>query len=55
MGVRVAKEAFDRGADVTLVYGPGTVEPPLGPRIVLCRPRRMRRRRSRPRPTRTRS
>jgi phosphopantothenoylcysteine decarboxylase/phosphopantothenate--cysteine ligase len=34
MGVRVAKEAFDRGADVTLVYGPGTVEPPDGPRVV---------------------
>ncbi|GIU99677.1 MAG: phosphopantothenoylcysteine decarboxylase [Actinomycetota bacterium] len=34
MGVAVAKEAFDRGADVTLVLGPGTVEPPPGPRVV---------------------
>jgi phosphopantothenoylcysteine decarboxylase/phosphopantothenate--cysteine ligase len=34
MGVAIAKEAFDRGADVTLVYGPGTVEPPAGPRVV---------------------
>jgi len=34
MGVAVAKEAFDRGADVTLVYGPGTVEPPVGPSVV---------------------
>jgi phosphopantothenoylcysteine decarboxylase / phosphopantothenate---cysteine ligase len=34
MGFAVAKEAFDRGADVTLVVGPGTVEPPAGPRVV---------------------
>jgi phosphopantothenoylcysteine decarboxylase/phosphopantothenate--cysteine ligase len=34
MGAGVAKEAFDRGADVTLVLGPGTVEPPPGPRVV---------------------
>jgi len=34
MGFAVAKEAFDRGADVTLVVGPGTVEPPEGPRLV---------------------
>jgi phosphopantothenoylcysteine decarboxylase/phosphopantothenate--cysteine ligase len=34
MGAAVAKEAFDRGADVTLVLGPGTVEPPPGPRVV---------------------
>jgi phosphopantothenoylcysteine decarboxylase / phosphopantothenate---cysteine ligase len=34
MGFAVAREAFDRGADVTLVVGPGTVEPPEGPRIV---------------------
>ena len=34
MGFAVAKEAFDRGADVTLVVGPGTVEPPEGPRVV---------------------
>jgi phosphopantothenoylcysteine decarboxylase/phosphopantothenate--cysteine ligase len=34
MGVAIAKEAFDRGAGVTLVLGPGTVEPPDGPRLV---------------------
>lgn len=34
MGVAVAKEAFDRGADVTLVLGPGAVEPPPGLRVV---------------------
>ncbi|HEU4355477.1 MAG TPA: bifunctional phosphopantothenoylcysteine decarboxylase/phosphopantothenate--cysteine ligase CoaBC [Actinomycetota bacterium] len=34
MGVAIAREAFVRGADVTLVLGPGTVEPPDGPRVV---------------------
>ncbi len=34
MGFAVAKEAFDRGADVTLVVGPGTASPPEGPRVV---------------------
>src|ERR687898_3508270 len=34
MGFAVAAEAFGRGADVTLVVGPGTVEPPEGPRVV---------------------
>jgi phosphopantothenoylcysteine decarboxylase/phosphopantothenate--cysteine ligase len=34
MGFAVAREAFGRGADVTLVVGPGTVEPPAGPRVV---------------------
>lgn len=34
MGFAVAKEAADRGADVTLVVGPGTVEPPSGPRVI---------------------
>jgi len=34
MGFAVAVEAFARGADVTLVVGPGTVEPPEGPRLV---------------------
>ncbi len=34
MGFAVAREAWDRGADVTLVVGPGTVEPPEGPRLV---------------------
>ena len=34
MGFAVASEAFARGADVTLVVGPGTVEPPEGPIVV---------------------
>jgi phosphopantothenoylcysteine decarboxylase/phosphopantothenate--cysteine ligase len=34
MGFALAREAFARGADVTLVVGPGTVEPPEGPRVV---------------------
>ncbi|MGH2529020.1 MAG: bifunctional phosphopantothenoylcysteine decarboxylase/phosphopantothenate--cysteine ligase CoaBC [Actinomycetota bacterium] len=34
MGFAVAREAFARGADVTLVVGPGTVEPPGGPNVV---------------------
>lgn len=34
MGFAVAAEAFARGADVTLVVGPGTVEPPEGPDVV---------------------
>jgi phosphopantothenoylcysteine decarboxylase/phosphopantothenate--cysteine ligase len=34
MGFAVAGEAFERGAAVTLVVGPGTVEPPVGPAVV---------------------
>jgi phosphopantothenoylcysteine decarboxylase/phosphopantothenate--cysteine ligase len=34
MGFAVAAEAYGRGADVTLIVGPGTIEPPEGPRIV---------------------
>jgi phosphopantothenoylcysteine decarboxylase / phosphopantothenate---cysteine ligase len=34
MGFAVAREAFGRGANVTLVVGPGTVAPPEGPRLV---------------------
>jgi phosphopantothenoylcysteine decarboxylase/phosphopantothenate--cysteine ligase len=34
MGFAIAAEAAGRGADVTLVVGPGTVEPPAGPAIV---------------------
>src|SRR5918996_2321246 len=34
MGFAVAAEAYGRGADVTLVVGPGTIEPPEGPRVV---------------------
>jgi phosphopantothenoylcysteine decarboxylase/phosphopantothenate--cysteine ligase len=34
MGFAIAAEAFRRGADVVLVVGPGTVEPPPGPRAV---------------------
>lgn len=34
MGFAVAAEALGRGADVTLVVGPGTLTPPEGPRVV---------------------
>jgi phosphopantothenoylcysteine decarboxylase / phosphopantothenate---cysteine ligase len=34
MGFAVATEAFERGAAVTLVVGPGTLEPPAGPAVV---------------------
>ena len=34
MGFAVAEEAVTRGAAVTLVVGPGTVEPPVGPAVV---------------------
>ena len=34
MGFAVAAEAFERGAAVTLIVGPGTVEPPTGPAVV---------------------
>jgi phosphopantothenoylcysteine decarboxylase/phosphopantothenate--cysteine ligase len=34
MGFAVAAEAYGRGADVTLVVGPGTIEPPEGPGVV---------------------
>ncbi|HEX5901578.1 MAG TPA: bifunctional phosphopantothenoylcysteine decarboxylase/phosphopantothenate--cysteine ligase CoaBC [Actinomycetota bacterium] len=33
MGFAVAEEAFRRGADVTLVVGPGTLQPPEGPAV----------------------
>jgi phosphopantothenoylcysteine decarboxylase/phosphopantothenate--cysteine ligase len=34
MGLAVAAEAFRRGAEVVLVLGPGTLEPPAGPSLV---------------------
>lgn len=34
MGVAIATEAASRGATVTLVLGPGAVEPPPGPEVV---------------------
>ena len=34
MGVAVAREALNRGADVTLVYGPGTAMPPSGAKVI---------------------
>jgi phosphopantothenoylcysteine decarboxylase/phosphopantothenate--cysteine ligase len=34
MGFSVAAEAFARGAEITLVVGPGTIEPPEGPHVV---------------------
>ena len=34
MGVAIAKVALGRGAQVTLVYGPGTAAPPAGAKVV---------------------
>ena len=34
MGVAVAREALNRGADVTLVYGPGTAMPPSDAKVI---------------------
>jgi phosphopantothenoylcysteine decarboxylase/phosphopantothenate--cysteine ligase len=34
MGFAVAREAYSRGADVTLIAGPSTAEPPPGPGLV---------------------
>ena len=34
MGIAIAEEALRRGAQVTLIYGPGTVPPPPGARVV---------------------
>jgi len=34
MGVAVAREALNRGADVTLIYGPGTALPPSGATVI---------------------
>jgi len=34
MGVAIVEEALSRGAEVTLVYGPGTAIPPMGAKIV---------------------
>lgn len=33
MGVAIAQNALDRGAEVTLVYGPGSAKPPLGVKV----------------------
>jgi len=34
MGIAVARAAVSRGADVTLIYGPGSEEPPAGVKVV---------------------
>ncbi|UCH57858.1 MAG: bifunctional phosphopantothenoylcysteine decarboxylase/phosphopantothenate--cysteine ligase CoaBC [Candidatus Bathyarchaeota archaeon] len=34
MGVALAREALNRGADVTLIYGPGVAHPPTGARVM---------------------
>ena len=34
MGVAIAQNALDRGAEVTLVYGPGSAKPPMGVKVV---------------------
>src|SRR5207247_8288063 len=41
MGFAVARAAVARGAGVTLVVGPGTVQPPEGPRLVRSEERRV--------------
>ncbi len=34
MGIEVTKEALQRGAEVTLIYGPGTASPPKAARVI---------------------
>ena len=34
MGVALAQNALDRGAEVTLVYGPGSAKPPVGVKVI---------------------
>jgi phosphopantothenoylcysteine decarboxylase/phosphopantothenate--cysteine ligase len=34
MGVAIAQNALDRGAEVTLVYGPGSAKPPVGVNVI---------------------
>lgn len=34
MGIALARSALNRGAEVTLVYGPGTEEPPSGVKLI---------------------
>ncbi len=34
MGVAIAEEALRRGAEVTLIYGPGTAQPPIGVELI---------------------
>ena len=34
MGVALAQNALDRGAEVTLVYGPGSAKPPVGVNVI---------------------
>jgi len=34
MGMAIAQNAVDRGAEVTIVYGPGTAKPPAGAKVI---------------------
>ena len=34
MGMAIAQNAVDRGAEVTIVYGPGTATPPTGAKVI---------------------
>lgn len=34
MGIAIAQNALDRGAEVTLVYGPGSAKPPVGVNVI---------------------
>ena len=37
MGIAVARAATSRGADITLIYGPGSEEPPAGVKVIRVR------------------
>ncbi|MDP6458758.1 MAG: bifunctional phosphopantothenoylcysteine decarboxylase/phosphopantothenate--cysteine ligase CoaBC [Candidatus Bathyarchaeota archaeon] len=34
MGIAIARDALERGGEVTLVYGPGSAEPPPGAKVI---------------------
>ena len=34
MGIAIARDALERGGEVTLVYGPGSAEPPTGAKVI---------------------
>ena len=35
MGIAIAQNAFDRGAEVTIIFGPGSAKPPIEAKVVL--------------------
>ena len=34
MGMAIAQNSLDRGAEVTVIYGPGTAKPPVGAKVI---------------------